>query len=113
MGRRHFNPWIFAGDLFAANMQVATVLWHRLSSPQSDAEKARMISEKIAATSSGAFEVQKAALRLSRDAARGKVSPGRSAHAAAELGAAASRPALKTVRANAKRLRKRSRRKKS
>ncbi|MDT3684548.1 MAG: hypothetical protein RO009_05845 [Pseudorhodoplanes sp.] len=113
MGRRHFNPWIFAGDLFVANMHATAVLWHRLSSPQGDAEKARMISEKIAAASSGAFEMQKAALRLSRDAALGKVSPGRAAHVAAELGAAASRPALKTVRANAKRLRKRSKRKKS
>lgn len=113
MGRRRFNPWMFAGDLFVANMQIGAVLWHRLSSPQSDAEKARMISEKIAAASSGAFAAQKAAMRLSRDVALGKVSPGRAAHVAAELGAAASRPALKTVKANAKRLRKRGRRKRS
>ncbi len=112
MGRRRFNPWLFAGDLFVANMQVGAVLWHRLSSPQSDAEKARMVSEKIAAATSGAFEVQKAAMRLSRDVALGNVSPGRAAQAAAELGAAAAKPALRTVKANAKRLRKRGRRKK-
>jgi hypothetical protein len=88
------------------------VLWHRLASPQSRAEKSRMFGEKVAAASSGAFEAQKAALRLSRDVALGKVSSDRAACAAAELGAAAAKPALKTVKANAKRLRKRSPRKK-
>jgi hypothetical protein len=111
MGYQRFNPWIFAGDLVVANMQIGTVLWHRLSSPQSDAEKSRMISEKIAAASSGVFEAQKAALRLSRDVALGKVSHKRAAHAATALGAAAAQPALKTVKANAKRLSKRSPRK--
>lgn len=109
MGHHHrFNPWIFAGDLVVANMQMSAVLWHRLASPQSGAEKARMINEKIAAASSGVFEAQKAALRLSRDVTFGKVSPERAAHAVAELGAAASKPGLKTVKANAKRLGKRS-----
>jgi hypothetical protein len=108
MGHHRFNPWIFAGDLVVANMQIGAVLWHRLSSPQSGAEKSRMINEKIAAASSGVFEAQKAALRLSRDVTLGKVSPERVAHAAAELGAAASKPALKAVKANAKRLSKRS-----
>lgn len=108
MGQQRFNPWIFAGDLMVANMQMGAVLWHRMSSPQSAAEKARMINEKVAAASSGVFEAQKAALRLSRDVALGKVSGERAAHAAAELGAAAVKPALKTVKSNAKRLSKRS-----
>jgi hypothetical protein len=94
MGHHRFNPWIFAGDLVVANMQIGAVL-----------------NEKIAAASSGVFEAQKAALRLSRDVTLGKVSPERVAHAAAELGAAASKPALKAVKANAKRLSKRSPRK--
>ena len=111
MGQPRFNPWIFAGDLVVANMQIGAVLWHRLASPQSGAEKARMINEKVAAASSGAFAAQKATLRLSRDVALGKVSGERAAAAAAELGAAAAKPALKTVKANAKRLRKRSPRK--
>ena len=111
MGQHRFNPWIFAGDLVVANMQVGAVFWHRLSSPQSGAEKARMVNEKIAAASSGVFEAQKAALRLSRDVTLGKVSAGRSASACAELGAAALKPGLKTLKANAKRLSKRSPRK--
>lgn len=111
MGQPRFNPWFFAGDLVVANMQAGAVLWHRLSSPQGGAEKARMINEKVAAASSGAFEAQKAALRLSRDVSLGKVSPERAASAAAEIGAAASKPALKTMKANAKRLGKRSPRK--
>lgn len=104
----HFNPWTFAGDLMVANMQASAVLWHRLSAPQGDAEKARMINEKIAAASSGIFESQKAMLRLSRDVALRRLSAGRAACATAEIGAAAAKPALKTVKANARRLRKRS-----
>jgi hypothetical protein len=111
MGQRRFNPWTFAGDLMVANMQIGAVLWHRLSSPQSGAEKSRMVAEKIAAASSGVFEAQKAALRLSRDMTLGKVSRSRAANAAAELGAAASKPGMKTLKANAKRLGKRSSRK--
>jgi hypothetical protein len=48
---------------------------------------------------------------MSRDVALGKVSSARAAHAAAELSAAAVKPALKTVKSNAKRLSKRSPRK--
>ncbi|HWV52661.1 hypothetical protein [Pseudorhodoplanes sp.] len=108
IGQHRFNPWIFAGDLVVANMQIGAVLWHRLAAPQTSVERARMISEKVAAASSGVFETQKAALRLSRDISLGKVSATRMACAPAELGAAASKPALKTVKANAKRLGKRS-----
>ena len=111
MGQRRFNPWTFAGDLVVANMQIGAVLWHRLSQPQSGAEKSRMVTEKTAAASSGAVEAQKAALRLSRDIALGKVSPGRAASGAAEIGAAASKPGRKTLKANAKRLGKSGRRK--
>ena len=111
MGQHRFNPWIFAGDLVVANMQIGAVLWHRLSSPQSAAEKSRMIREKVAAASNGVFEAQKAALRLSRDVTLGKVSAGRSASACAELGAAALKPARKTLKANARRLSKRRARK--
>jgi hypothetical protein len=111
MGRQTFNPWVFAGDLLVANMQAGAVLWHRLARPQGGAEKARMINEKIAAASSGVFEAQKAMLRLSRDVALRRMPAARAACAAAEVGAAAAKPALKTVKANAKRLRKRSARK--
>jgi hypothetical protein len=111
MGQHRFNPWVFAGDLMVANMQIGAVLWHRLASPQTGAEKARMINEKIAAASSGVFEAQKAALRLSRDVALGKAPAARSAAACAELTAAAVKPALKTLKANEKRLSKRRPRK--
>lgn len=108
MGRRHFNPFIFAGDMMVANMQIGTVLWHRLSAPQSDAETSRMVSEKIAAASRGVFEAQKAALRLSHDMMFGRVSAGQ---AVADIGAAAAKPARTTLNANAKRLGKRGPRK--
>jgi hypothetical protein len=81
MGQPRFNPWIFAGDLVVANMQAGAVLWHRFASPQGGAATARMINETIAAAT------------------------------AAEPGTAAATPAPKTVKANAKRLRKRSPRK--
>jgi len=103
MPRRLFNPVTFVGDLMIANMQMSTVLWHRLSSPQSEAERSRMITEKVAAASSGVFEAQKASLGLSRDIALGK-SP--ATGAALELAEAGMKPALKTMKANAKRLSK-------
>ena len=107
MSQRRFDPWAFAGDLMIANMQIGAVLWQRLSSPQSESEKSRMLSEKIAAASSGVFEAQKAALRISRDVALGKMPIHRSASVPSELAAAAATPALKTLKANAKRLGKR------
>ncbi len=107
MGQQRFNPWIFAGDLVVANMQMGAVLWRRLSSPVSGTEKSRMITEKIAAASSGVFAAQKAALRMSRDITLGKMSRERSANAPAELAAAAVKPALKTLKANSRRLSKR------
>ena len=107
MSQRRFDPWSFAGDLMIANMQFGAVLWERLSSQQSEAEKSRMVSEKIAAASSGVFEAQKAALRISRDVALGKMPIGRAASVPSELAAAAVKPALKTLKANAKRLGKR------
>ena len=72
MPRRRFNPVTFVGDLIIANMQMSTVLWHRLASSQSEAERSRMITENVAAASSGVFEAQKARLGLSRDIALGK-----------------------------------------
>lgn len=103
MPRRRFNPVTFVGDLMIANMQLGTVLWHRLASPQSEAERSRMITEKVAAASSGAFEAQKAALRMSCDLALGKLP---ATGTGLEVAEAAMKPALKTMKANAKRLSK-------
>ena len=106
MPRRRFNPVTFLGDLMIANMQLSTVLWHRLSSLQSETERSRMMTEKVAAASSGAFEMQKAGLRLSRDIALGKLPATGAACMPSELAEAAVKPALKTLKANAKRLSK-------
>jgi hypothetical protein len=110
MPRRTFNPFTFAGDLMIANMQVSAVLWQRLSSRQSEAERSRMISEKIAAASSGVIEAQKAALRMWCDIASGKATWSRSVSAPSQLSEAAITPGLRTLKANAKRLGKQKKR---
>lgn len=111
MGQHRFNalfsPWSLAGDLVVANMQIGVVLWYRLGTPSSEAERSRMVVEKITAAWSGAFEAQKTALRLARDVTLGKMSIGRAAVSPVELATTASKPALKTLKANTSRLTKR------
>jgi hypothetical protein len=102
-----FSPWTFAGDLVIANMQIGTVLWYRLGTPSSEAERSRMVVEKMTAVWNGAFEAQKAALRLACDVTLGKMSIGRAAVIPVELGAAATKPAPKALKASAKPLAKR------
>jgi hypothetical protein len=69
-----------------------------------------MVSEKVAAATSGAVAAQTETMRIASRALTGKKTP----HAATAVVAAALKPALRTVKANAKRLgKKRSKKRKS
>ena len=74
------------------------------------AELNRMVSEKVAAATSGTVAAQTETMRIASRALTGKKTP----HAATAVVAAALKPALRTVKANAKRLgKKRSKKRKS
>ena len=69
------------------------------------AELNRMVSEKVAAATSGAVAAQTETMRIASRALTGK----KTSHAATAVVAAALKPALRTVKANAKRLGKKRR----
>jgi hypothetical protein len=74
------------------------------------AELNRMVSEKVAAATSGAVAAQTETMRIAARILTGKKTP----HAATAVVAAALKLALRTVKANAKRLgKKRSKKRKS
>ena len=64
------------------------------------AELKRMVSEKVAAARAGTIAAQTETMRIASRALTGKKTP----HAATAVVAAALKPALRTVKANAKRL---------
>ena len=65
----------------------------------------RMVSEKVAAATSGTVAAQTEIMRIASRALTGKKTP----HAATAVVGAALRPSLRTVKANAKRLGKKRR----
>ena len=69
------------------------------------AELNRMVSEKVAAATSGTVAAQTETMRIASRALTGK----KTSHAATAVVAAALKPALRTVKANAKRLGKKRR----
>ena len=71
------------------------------SSPQREAEGSRMISEKIAAASSGVFEAAKSRAAYGRDITSGKTPLVRPADAPSVFGYAAITPGLKALKAKA------------
>jgi len=108
MAERH-TPFQLAIDLGAAVIDTSITLWWRwpilmaAAMPSRDsAELNRMVSEKTAAATSGMVAAQAEAMRIAAAAVTGKKTP----HAATAVAAAALKPALRTVKANAKRLRK-------
>lgn len=108
MAKRH-SPFQFAADLTAAALDTSITLWWRwpilLSAgmPSRDiAELNRMVSEKAAAAASGLVAAQFETMRIAVKAVTGKKAP----HASTAVAAAALKPAFRTVKANAKRLRK-------
>jgi hypothetical protein len=108
MAKRH-TPFQLAIDLGAAVIDTSITLWWRwpilmaAGMPSRDsAELNRMVSEKAAAAASGMVGAQTEAMRIAARALTGKKIP----HASTAVAAAALKPALRTVKANAKRLRK-------
>jgi len=116
MAQRH-TPLQLAADLGAAVIDTSITLWWRWpilittgKTSRDSAELNRMVSEKVAAATSGAVAAQTETMRITAMALTGKTTP----HAATAVLAAALKPALRTVKANAKRLgKKRSKKRKS
>jgi len=104
------SPIQLAADLGAAVIHTGITLWWRWPSllmsglPSRDsAELARMVSEKSAAVTTGMIAAQTEAMKVTAAALAGKM-PDHAATTA--IAAAALKPALRTVKANATRLRR-------
>jgi hypothetical protein len=107
---RH-TPFSIAAGLGVAAFHTGITLWYRLPilmaagamTPKDAAELDRMVSEKVKAATLGMIDGQKELMRLSAAAMTGRPKlDGGSAVAEAAL-----RPALRTVKRNASRLRRR------
>lgn len=115
MARRH-TPLQLAADLSAAVFDTCITLWWRWPiliaagmTSRDSAELNRMVSEKVAAATSGTVAAQTETMRIAARTLTGRKTP----HAATTVVAAALKPALRTVKANAKRLgKKRSKKRK-
>ena len=108
MAHRH-TPFQLAADLGAAVLDTSITLWWRWPillaagmKTRDNAELSRMVSEKVVAATSGTIAAQTEAIRIAARALTRKKTP----HASTAVVAAALKPALRTVKANAKRLRK-------
>jgi hypothetical protein len=108
MAQRH-SPFRLAADLGAAMIDTSITLWWRwpiLMSAglptRNSAELSRMIVEKSSAVTAGVVGAQTEAMKLAAAALAGK----RTANGPVAIAGAAVRPALRTVKANAKRLRR-------
>jgi hypothetical protein len=106
------TPFQLAIDLGAALVHTSITLWWRwpilMTAAMSSRDKAelnRMVSEKAAAATSGVIAAQTEAMLIAAKALTGEKTP----HAATKVAAAALKPALRTVKANAKRLPKKKR----
>jgi hypothetical protein len=100
-------------DLGAAVLDTSITLWWRWpilfaagTTGRDNAELSRTVSEKVEAATSGTIAAQTETMRIAARALTGKKTP----HATTAVMAAAMKPALRTVKANAKRLRKKRRR---
>jgi hypothetical protein len=112
--KRHSVFDLAAGMAFAAPHAAITLAcrWPMLMSGRMPSaavrrEMARMVLEKAGAAVAGAFDGQKAALRLSADALAGKLKPSDMAVAPATVAVASLKPAFRKVRSNSKRLSRR------
>jgi hypothetical protein len=111
---RH-SPYSFAAALGVATLHTGITLWYRLpilmaagAMKTSDVvELNRMVSEKVAAATLGMVEGQKQIMRLSAAAMIGRRPRLNDGPAVVH---ASLRPALRTVKRNASRLRRRRRR---
>ena len=108
MAQRH-SPLQFAADIGAAAIDTSITLWWRWpilmasGMPSRDtAELNRMVSEKAAAAMAGMIAAQIEGMEIATAALAGNRTP----HAWTAIAAAALTPALRTVKANARRLHK-------
>ena len=106
------TPLQLATELGAAVLDTSIILWWRWpillaagTASRDGAELERMVSEKVAAAWAGTIAAQTETMRIASRALTGKKTP----HAATAVVAAALKPALRTVKANAKRLGKKRR----
>ena len=108
------SPLAFATALGVATLHTGITLWYRLPilaaasvmKTKDVDELNRMVSEKIAATTLGMVESQKEIMRLSAAAMTGQLR----LNDASAVAHASLRPAFRTVKRNASRLRRRRRR---
>jgi hypothetical protein len=115
--RKRSNHVKFAMDAAAASAHTGITLWYRLPlfglaslAPMMERrlEGARMVDEKLAAMVEGLVQANIEAVRLTSAALTGRLGAQDIAGVPASIAAAGLRPAFRTVRANARRLHRRS-----
>jgi hypothetical protein len=115
--RKRSNHVKFAMDAAAASAHTGITLWYRLPlfglaslAPMMERrlEGARMVDEKLAAMVEGVVQANIEAVRLTSAALTGRLGAEEIASAPASIAAAGMRPAFRAVRANARRLHRRS-----
>jgi len=105
-----------ASEFGLAGMHTFMTLWYRLpmfaasfaAAGRSQPEFGRMVSEKAAAMVEGAIDAQVEAMRIAGDVATGQLGFADFAGAPAHIAAAGLRPAFRRVKANSRRLHRRS-----
>lgn len=111
MGRKsRTNSQQLASRLTQAGLHTGITLWHRLPMigiPAHTGECNRMVSEKLSAYSEGLFAAHRLAIQLMVEATTGRMPFSDYPNAGAEIATAGLRPALRTVKANARRLSRR------
>jgi hypothetical protein len=115
--RANTNALNLAAGLGFAGMHSAITLWYRLpmlaagyaasGKPHHAPELERMVSEKTSAMVEGAFNAQREMLRLTGAAMTGRLDFSEMPDAAVAIASAGLRPALRTVKANSRRLSRR------
>jgi hypothetical protein len=116
MSRRRNSSSRLAAEFGLAGFHTAMTLWYRLPmlagsygvAGAGQPEFGRMISEKAAAAIEGAWDAHVEVMRLTGDAMTGRMQFHDVAGAAAQIAAAGLRPAFRRVKANSRRLRRRS-----
>ena len=116
MVKRSRNSFDLAAGLGLASMHAGTTMFYRwpmlaaaCAEPgKPNAEMSRMVNEKTAAFIQGAFAAQREAMRLTGAAMTGQLDVTDLTHAAASITDAGLRPAFRTVKANSRRLSRKS-----
>ncbi len=117
MARRKATSGELAAELGLAGMHTFMTLWHRLpdiaasyaNAGRTQPEYGRMISEKTAAVLEGSWDAQVEAMRIAAEAATGRLAFTDMAAIPARIAAAGLRPGFRRVKANSRRLGRRSR----